>query len=94
MIEELSDTRAMFDSGEFAELIYLGAGIEILGIFDQNFDDALDVNGRRTGIRCVNTDVTAVAIGSTLTIKSSDVTYTVRAKEQGARTTLLILEQT
>lgn len=83
----------MFDSGEFANVVYLGANIEILGIFDSNFDQSLAVNGTRTGIRCMSIDVTGVSIGSTLSIPALDATYTVRAKEKGARTTLLILER-
>ena len=93
-IETLEDTRSMFDSGEFAEVVYLGAGIDILGIFDSNFDESLDINGQRLGLRCINTDVTGVSIGSSLTIKSTAGIYTVRAKEIGARTTLLVLELT
>lgn len=92
VIETIEDTRAMFDSGEFAELVYLGANITILGIFDTNFDESLNVNGTRTGIRCINGDVGGVSIGASIKVKGSY--FTVRAKEQGARTTLLILERT
>ena len=41
-IETLDDTRSFYDSGEFAEVVYIGAGVEILGIFDSNFDDTLE----------------------------------------------------
>ena len=84
----------MFDSGEFAEVVYLGANITILGIFDQNFDESLNVNGQRVGLRCINMDVTGVSIGANITIERTDGIYVVRAKEVGARSTLLILERT
>jgi len=93
MIETIEDTRSFFDSGEFAEVVYLGANISILGIFDSNFDETIDITGRRVGLRCINSDVTGVNIGASITINRIDAMYTVRAKEVGARTTLLILEQ-
>lgn len=94
MIETELDTRAMIDKNEFADLIYLGANINIFGILDHNYDQSMDINGRTTVLRCYYEDVNSVAIGSTLKHVRTDTTYTVRAKENGARTTLLILEQT
>ena len=93
MIETELDTRALLDENDFADVIYLGANVEIFGILDHNHDQSFDINGRRTGLRCISTDVSGVSIGSTVLHKRSDTTYTVRAKEKGARTTLLILEQ-
>jgi len=93
-IETVEDTRSFFDSGDFAEVVYLGANLSILGIFDSNFDDSLDVNGQRIGLRCINIDVVGVSIGASITITSTAGIYTVRAKEVGQRTTLLILELT
>jgi hypothetical protein len=92
-IETLEDTRAMFDAKEFARRFYIGGGVFIGGVLDNNFDQSLDTNGRRTGIRCVTQDVVTLAIGTTITDVDAETDYIVREKEQGARTTLLIMEQ-
>ena len=93
-LETLEDTRAMFDTGEFAKRFYIGAGIYVDGILDNNFDQSLDTNGRRTGIRFVSADVETVAVGSNITDDITKSVYIVRERETGARTTLLILERT
>ena len=93
MIETVDDLRAMLDVDEFAKRINIGAGVLIDGVIDNNFDQSLDINGRRTGIRCVSVDVSTLAIGTTITEVIANTDYIVRAKESGARTTLLILEQ-
>jgi len=99
MIETEADTRALFEQNDFARgVAVVGQSGELLGIFDQNFDNALDVNGRRTGLRIVNEDVDLfnLAVASVLIFDrnlSTEKKYTVRALEAGQRTTLLILEQ-
>ncbi len=93
MLETLADTRSMFDSDEFGIEIYDSAGVLYVGIKDHNFDQSLQVNGRRTGIRLVNEDAALIAVDSVITEKLTDTEYTIRAREQGARTTLFILEQ-
>jgi hypothetical protein len=92
-METLDDTRAMFDVSEFARRFYIGGGVFIGGVLDNNFDQELDVNGRRTGIRCVSVDVATLAVGTTITDVDAAIDYIVREKESGARTTLLIMEQ-
>jgi len=99
MLESIEDTRAMFDENENAERAQInGSDNFIIGAFDQNFDNALDFNGRRTTFRVVNSDVTeySIAVGTVLVLRENtddEISYTVRALEPGARTTLLIFEQ-
>ena len=83
----------MFDANEFARRFYIGGGVFVGGVIDNNFDQSLDINGRRTGIRCVSSDVSTLAVGTTITDVEAETDYLVREKEQGARTTLLIVEQ-
>ena len=92
-LETLDDTRAMIDTGEFARRFYLGAGVYVDGVLDNNFDQSLDINGRRTGIRCVSVDVATLAVGSNVVDVNAATTYILREKESGARTTLLIMER-
>ena len=93
-LETLEDTRAMIDTGEFARRFYIGAGVYADGIMDNNFDQSLDTNGRRTGIRFVSAYVTTAAVGSSITDVNAEIGYIIRERETGARTTLLILERT
>lgn len=98
MIETLADTRSLF-AGSGVE-VYLGAGNQVEAIFDQVFDESLEVAGRRTGVRLPTVDADLIAIDATITVKDSytdpitETDYIVRAKETGQRTTLLILEST
>jgi hypothetical protein len=93
-IETLADLRSLLDPDEFAVKFDL-AGVSVIdGVLDNNFDQSLDINGRRTGLRCVSVDVATLAIGTTITDVVAETDYIVRAKESGARTTLLILERT
>lgn len=93
-IESLDDTRAMFDLDDFARRFYIGGGCFIKGILDNNFDQSLDINGRRTGVRTISADVTTLAVGTTITDVDLAIDYIVREKESGNRTTLLIVERT
>lgn len=93
-VETLADLRAMMSETDFAIRVILADQSEVIGVFDQNFDQALEINGRRTTLRVVNEDSTTVAVGQTLTLKEAKTVYTVRAIEKGARTTVFILEQT
>lgn len=92
-LETLADLRSMLDVDEFATAFNIGSNTTIDGVLDNNFDQSLDINGRRTGIRCASADVSALAIGTTITAVVAKVDYIVREKESGQRTTLLILEQ-
>ena len=92
VIETLADTQSLFDKDDFGIEVHIGSGRYVVGVFDQNFDASLEVNGRRTGLRLESSAALEVAINSTITLVESDAAYYVRAKEPGARTTLLILE--
>lgn len=99
MIETESDTRAMFDTGDFALSVKISGGPDsVIGIFDQNFDQTYEINGRRTGFRIYIADLVDlnISVGSVLIFnhnQTDESSYTVRAIERGARTALLILEQ-
>ena len=93
MIETAIDTRAMIDRNDFAVVVDLRTGVCFDGVLDHNHDLSMDINGRRTGVRLVNDDADQIPIGQVLDIGDPPEAYTVRAKEQGARTTLLVLEQ-
>lgn len=99
MIETDTDTRAFFDSDEFAFNVAIQNSNKCLvGIFDQNFDQSLSVNGRRTGLRIMNFDLIQMEISVNQILvfdadTKDEASYTIRAIERGRRTALLILEQ-
>lgn len=93
MLETVADLRSMFDPEEIASVFDIGGGACINGVLDNNFDQSLDINGRRTGVRCVSLDVSGLAVATTIKDLSGGNSYIVREKESGARTTLLILER-
>lgn len=94
VMETADDLRAMLDVQEFARWFNIGAGVIVAGVIDNNFDQSLDVNGRRTGVRCITSDISDLAVGQTITDITLETNYIVREKETGARTTLVILERT
>ncbi len=91
-VETATDRQGMMNGSDFRTAVDIGTGTDIFGIIDNVAVEALGISGQRTGLRCLNADVVSVAIGSTLTI--SGTTWTVRDKQQGDHTVLLILEAT
>jgi len=92
VIETPTDLKSLVDEFDFGTIVDLGSGVEVVGVFNRDFDQTLDVNGRRTTFRVVSADADLISIDQTITIGLAD--YIVRAKERGERTTVLILETT
>jgi hypothetical protein len=97
-LENLADTESLFDDLATGVSVYLGSGNTVAAVFDQLFDDDLEVNGQRSALRVTRASADLVAIGATVTITDSytdpatETDYIVRAKEIGQRTALLVLE--
>ena len=93
VMETADDLNALFDINEFGKRFYIGSGEFVVGVLDNNFDQSIDINGRRTGLRCPSEAVADVLVGGQITDVDAAAAYTVREKESGERTTLLILER-
>jgi len=92
LTETAADVRSMITDSPFYSLIYLGANIEIPAILSIRPDESLEMTGQRTTMRCVNADVSAVSVGTTLTVGYGGDAYIVREILVGNLTTQLILE--
>lgn len=68
-------------------------GQSIYGIFRDDYDEALDVEGSALRLTCRTSDVAAVEHGTAATVRGSD--YTVRGIQGGTTgLTVLVLEET
>lgn len=93
MLETETDLRSLFDVTATALSYRIsGSATEFVGVKDSNYDDALDVNGRKTGLRVMSIDITNLTVDAVLIEGSTGDQFTVRAMQPGARTTLLVLE--
>ena len=86
------DIRGLVESTYFRTAADLTTGKSIWGIFLHGFNESLDINGQDTHFRCMNDDAELIAIGDIINIESNN--YTTRSKQQGDRTTVIILETT
>jgi len=94
--ELLTDLDELFDKDEFAVEVTLTGGIKIDGIFDDEFRGVNIQDGevRTTApqVLCKSSDVSGVALGSTVTISS--VAYKVIERQpDGTGLTTLILSR-
>lgn len=97
-LETLADTRSLLADGN-SVTVYLGADNYADAVFDQVFDDGLEIGGKRSAVRLANVDADLVDIDAEIRVIDSytddpvsETDYYVREKQPGQRTTLLILE--
>jgi len=85
-----TDMAHLISGSDFATAVYLGANIELTGIFTRAPADDLDAYGAGYRLQLVNVDAARVAIGSRLKIEGGY--YLVRAKQPLELSTVLVLE--
>lgn len=81
----------MFAGSDLATTVTLADSSEVKGIFLYSYAESLDYNSRMPSVLVASADVSSVSTGQTVTV--GGVNYTVRAIEQGDRTTTMFLEK-
>ena len=90
-LESDADRLLFLSTDDFATTATI-AGSPVLGIFDDEYGEVLDIEGTVPVFLCRTSDVAAVAHGTTVTINA--VAYTARGKQpDGTGMTLVILEE-
>ena len=73
------DWTEFFDANEFGTEATFGGGSKVVGVFDQDYAEDLNIPGRQPRFVCPEASVTSLNVGDSITIGST--TYTVGEKQ-------------
>ena len=90
-LESDADRLLFLSTDEFAVTATISAS-PVVGIFDNEFAEAIDIEGTVPAFECRTSDVAAVVHGTTVTINT--IAYTCHGKQpDGTGMTVLILQE-